>query len=114
MQKFERSFQVWEYWVSHSQLLVRSPAEISYPRNIDITFAGVQYMELPAIMPDLELVDPLPEEQLRATELVGRPVPIEQVFVLVTGGHRYLVVAGGMWVAENDLPFMESSLERAF
>jgi hypothetical protein len=113
MQKFERSFQVWEYWVTHAQLLVRSPGDIYYPRNIDIVFRGVWYMELPTIMPDLELVAPLPEEQRRATEIVGRPIPIEEVFVLVSGGCRYLVVALGMRVEENDMPFMKSSLEWA-
>jgi hypothetical protein len=43
----------------------------------------------------------------------GRPVPIEQVFVLVSSGRRYLVVAHGMWIQENDLPGMTSSLVRA-
>ena len=112
MQKFERSFQVWDYWVSHSQLLVRSAADISHPQNIDITFGGVQYMELPAMLPELELAEPVPDEQRRATEIVGRAVPVEQLFVLVTRGRRYLVVALGMWVTENDMPFMKSSLDR--
>jgi hypothetical protein len=96
-----------------TQLLVRSAADIQYPRNIDIRFGGVRYMELPTtLMHGLELADPLLEDHSRATEIVG-PIPVAQVFVLVSGGRRYLVVALGMWVEENDLPFMTSSLERA-
>jgi hypothetical protein len=112
MKHFERSFQVWDYWVSHAQLLVRSPSDIYHARNIDLMFVGVQYVELPTILPDLALVEATPEEQRRATQAVGRPVPLEQVFVLSTSGQRYLVVAGGMRIYENDLPFMTSSLER--
>src|SRR5687768_14196095 len=113
MQKFERSFKVWEYWVSHGQLLVRSAADIHYPRNIDVMFVDVRYMELPTtLMHGLELGDLRPEDQRRATEMVG-PIIYHQVFVLVSGERRYLVVAGAVYVEENDLPLMKSSLARA-
>ena len=64
-------------------------------------------------MPDLALEAPSHEDQQRVTEVAGRPIPIEQVFVLVSSGRRYLVVAHGMWIEENDLPGMTSSLVRA-
>jgi hypothetical protein len=43
---------------------------------------------------------------------VGKAVPRNQVFVIESGGRRYVVVAAAVKVLENDLDIFESSLER--
>jgi hypothetical protein len=42
-----RYFQVWEFRVSHQQLLLRSPHDEQHPLCIDVIFAGVDYFALP-------------------------------------------------------------------
>jgi hypothetical protein len=50
-----RTFQVWEYQVSHGNLLIRSPqapASKHSPEqvtNLDLHFFGVDYFELPCL-----------------------------------------------------------------
>jgi len=118
MQRFDRRFRIWEYWVSHSQLLLRSPGDLRCPadssrsRNVDVIFVSVSYIELPAIMWDLELTDPTMADLQKAEQVLGEPVQPEHVFVIVANGRRYLVVAGGMQILENNLELMQSSLER--
>jgi hypothetical protein len=119
MAQFNRTFKMWDYWVSHSQLLLRSPGDLREPkgssesRNIDIIFLDVDYIELPAIMCGLELAsDATAEELSNVKEIIGDIVSPERMFVLISKGRRHLVVAGGMWVRENDLELMETSLDR--
>ncbi|HEY1068138.1 MAG TPA: hypothetical protein VGE52_18590 [Pirellulales bacterium] len=45
-----RSFQLWDYHVSHRQMLVRSPQEPAVADNIDLVFWGVEYVSLPTLM----------------------------------------------------------------
>lgn len=117
--RFERMFQIWEYWVSHAQLLLRSPGDLRCPpgtseaRNLDLMFVGVEYIELPAVIEGLELAESSAEDHRVAAQRIGHPVPAGHVFVLATAGRRHLVVAGGLTVLENDRELMQSSLERA-
>src|SRR5258708_7111455 len=94
MQRFERKFQMWEYWVSRSQLLLRSRNASSQPRTIDLVFVSVDYIELPTLMSELEIVEASAEECTKAEHVLGRRVPTEQVFAFKTKDRRYLVVAG--------------------
>ena|SRR5579859_5840830 len=117
--KFNREFKIWDYWVSHSQLLLRSPGDLRYPvgssesRNIDIRFSGVGYIDLPAVMHDLEIVDSILNDQSMAEARLGRTLMGEQVFVLISSGRRHLVVATVMVPPyENDHELMISTLER--
>ena len=50
-----RNFQLWEYHVSHGSLLIRSPKRGEDTKNIDIVFAGVEYMALPRHLKSVEL-----------------------------------------------------------
>jgi hypothetical protein len=118
MQKFDRTFQVWEYWVGHAQLVLRSlgsvlqPSDSSLSRNVDLQFVSVQYLELPTLLSELEIVDPVADECRKVREILGRDVPAQQVYVLATPDRRYLIVAGNMSVSENNLSPFKSNLER--
>ena len=113
MPRFERSFKLWDYYVSHSQLLLRSHKTVTHSKNIDIVFGDVDYVELPTILPGLEIVEASAEEQSRAEQVMGGPVAAERIFVIASQGRRYLVLAGGMRVSENELALFESSLQRS-
>lgn len=110
--KFQGTFQMWEYLVSHAQLLLRGPKGHSRSKNVDMIFVDVRYIELPTIMSDPEIVEPSPAEHQRAEQLLGRPMPAREIFVFVVNDHRYVVLAGELQVSENDLGMFESSLER--
>ena len=43
-----RKFKVWEYKLSHSSLLIRSPAVGDFDKNIDMIFKGVVHIDGPA------------------------------------------------------------------
>lgn len=105
---YDRKFQIWEYKVSHQQLLIRSPKSESHATNLDLIFVGVDYMALPTSMNGISIV-PANEEELQfASTIAGQPF---QVIVLETGGRRYLIKAAHFRVSENELDLFESSLE---
>lgn len=110
--RIERTFRIWDYRVSHDQLLLRSPARGDADRNVDIVFVGVEYLNLPSRLEGVTLITAEPVEIARAETAVGRQLDPQQVFVLSSGGHRYMVVAVAMNVLENELDLFESSLER--
>lgn len=106
-----RYFEVWEFRVSHEQLLLRSPRTKEQPRNIDVIFGGVDYMELPSKLGEIEIVEPTEADLTRVRTAYKAEVRPDWVRVLVSRGRRYLVVAAGMKVEDNDLDLFESSLE---
>jgi hypothetical protein len=112
MQKLNRMFRVWDFRVSHDQLLIRSAKSASSPKNLDVAFVGVEYMELPTKIRDMEIADATEADVGRAQQALTRPVNRDELHVLSSGGRRYVVVAAAMKVSENELDFMESSLEK--
>jgi hypothetical protein len=111
MQRFDPTFRVWDFRVSHDQLLVRSPKNAQESKNIDIAFVGVEYMDLPTKMRDLVLNEVGHDDLRKAEDALGRVVPKDQVFAIRANNRNYLVVAAAMKVFENDLEVFESSLE---
>jgi hypothetical protein len=110
-QTLTRSFRLWDFRVSHDQLLLRSPKTKDIATNSDIAFVGVEYVELPTLLNDAAL-DEAGDDDIRRAELaLGKTVPRSRVFVLKCGERRYLVVAAAMKSFENDLDLFESSLE---
>lgn len=45
-----RAFRLWDYSVSHSSLLIRSPKDSANPTNVDLVFVGVEYVRLPVTL----------------------------------------------------------------
>lgn len=106
-----RTFRLWEYRVSHSQLLIRSPKHQQFPTNVDIIFAGVEYLELPIRWENLSIGEGTEEEINEIRVLLKRNMPHSKMYILHEGETRFKVVAAGMKVFENELDMFESSLE---
>ena len=105
-----RRFQIWEYRVSHGSLLIRSPKGPDAATNVDLVFAGVEYISCPRMMRGLELVSARSVDAQRAAHEAGPLLATDEVFVLLSAGVRYLVVATSCHVSENtddifDSPF---------
>ena len=103
-----RNFQLWEYNVSHGQMLVRSPKNPTQSVNVDITFAGVEYVDLPRHLRGLEIDNPTPAEVACAAERLGKPIKAKEVTVLKAGSKRHLIVATFVKVTEADMEMFDS------
>jgi hypothetical protein len=112
-----RDFMVWEYQISHGQLLIRSPkspATGSLPErrtNVDLVFLGVEYMRLPSVFCGLTLALATAEELQLLEGALGRAPEPDWVRMLVSGGHRFMVVAAAVVISENDWDIFESPFE---
>jgi hypothetical protein len=110
----DRLFKVWEYQVSHGQLLVRSPKAPASPSspeqvsNLDFVFVGVEYMALPRLLRGIELVAATADELDSLTSILGHSVATENVFVLRSDQQRFPVVAANVAVRENNWDIFES------
>lgn len=111
MQHTARDFRMWDFRVSHDQLLLRSPKTADNPRNLDVAFVGVEFVGLPTMLERLAIDDAQEADFRRADAALGVAVPRHRVFVIESGARRYIVVAAAMKVFENDLDLFESSLE---
>lgn len=111
MQSFSsRKFQLWEYKVSHQQLLLRSPKSNQHLTNIDVAFAGVNYISIPAFLGTFTFVEPN-ETEIEFSYKFKKGNYSPQVFVLEAQGNRHLIIAARMKYFENNLEMFESSLE---
>lgn len=106
-----RHFQIWEYTVSHGQLLLRSNRDADHATRVDILFKDVTYLSLPPSL-DLVGIDELDDGEVR--RLLGAPADSALEYghtgfglQLETG--RALVVAGSMFTAEDEGAYHEPS-----
>jgi hypothetical protein len=107
----ERHFRIWDYNVSHKQMLLRSPKSPEVQVNIDIVMWGVEHLNLATSLRGVEMAAPVDDEVAGAAEALGWVPDRSSVHCLVSGGHRFVVVAAGFKVLRNNLDIFESSLE---
>ena len=116
-QRSDRTFQVWEYQISHGQLLIRSPkapaTETSpeFLTNIDLVCLGVEYMAIPRSLRGLELSVPTSDEVRGLEALLGKTIKPENIKILASEGKRFPVVASIFSLWENDWDIFESPFE---
>ncbi|MCP3098151.1 hypothetical protein LZ198_04575 [Myxococcus sp. K15C18031901] len=105
-----RTFQVLEYRVRQKQLLVRAAKSEQHPKNVDILFSGVEYLELPTTLGEVQLVPPFVSDLSRLQTVFRPDVDSRHVNVFLQGERHYLVVAVDTKVTENDLDAHDSGL----
>jgi hypothetical protein len=98
----DRTFQLWEYKVSHGSLLIRSPKALGVSTNIDLVCVGVEYLAVPRHIKGLDLVEPSSEEISQLSELLGKPIEASRVRLILSGGHRFSIVAVSFRMSENE------------
>jgi hypothetical protein len=105
-----RRFQVWEYTVSHAQLLLRSVRDEIHPTRVDVLFKNVGYMALPSAFM-VDVIEELSGDQLETLEglAAGALSDGRTAFRLTTAGGDGLAVAGVMVSAEDELESHEPS-----
>jgi hypothetical protein len=101
--KVERPICIWDFVVSHSQLLLRATKDQAHPTRLDVAFGGVAAVNLPVFMSGVTIdeADPsLRDEILRATHV---DVPEERRVFLVEGpDFKGWVIAGILSFVEDD------------
>jgi hypothetical protein len=113
----DRTFKLWEYQISHGQLLVRSPkapATETSPEaltNLDLICLGVEYMAVPRFFRGLEIVPPTPDEIQNLEVLLGKAISPDNVRILKSEGKRFPIVASSCSTSENDWDIFESPFE---
>lgn len=106
-----RTFQLWEYRVSHGSLLIRSPHGIDATKNIDIVCIGVEYFAAPRFIRELELTEPTLDELKQLEQVLGKQLTASSVVILASCGRRFPIVAASFKVEENEKEIFESPFE---
>jgi hypothetical protein len=112
-----RTFKVWEYQVSHGQLLIRSPKAPATARtpecltNVDLIFLGVEYLAIPRIFHGIEVATPINEEGKNIEVVLGKSVDAGNIIILVSEGKRFVIVASVLKVYENDWDIFRSPFQ---
>lgn len=104
MVMYNRLFKLWHYTVSHEQLLLRSMGDEKVC-NIDIYFGDVSYIELPAKINKIEILETLQEDIDYITQKIGSTDKI--ITVLMSENRKYYVVSSIMKIIENNLSMFE-------
>jgi hypothetical protein len=116
-QRSDRTFKIWEYQISHGQLLIRSPkapATSTSPEfltNVDLVCLGVEYMAIPRILNGLELLEPTPAEIQNIEGLLDRKIDSANIKILFSGRKRFPIVASSVSFSENDWDIFESPFQ---
>lgn len=107
----DREFKIWDYSVSHKQMVIRSLGVGEDSPNLDLHFRGVEFLRAPTIFAGLVLVEPTDEEVIEVRSvLTPRVCAAETVWVLESAGQRHIVVAADLEIAETDYPMMSTAL----
>ena len=110
-----REFQLWEYFVSHGSLLIRSPPGSGFRTTIDIIFAGVEYISSPRHLKRISVSAVKDTEIQELGKILGKKVASHRVWVLQGLHMRAIIVAAHMKVREHqrgifDSPFKKSNI----
>jgi|LakMenEpi03Aug12_release.lakeMendotaPanAssembly.Ray.scaffolds.fasta_scaffold131592_2 hypothetical protein len=97
-----RGFQLWEYRVSHQQLLIRSPSTPEIDTNVDLIFRGVAFLNAPTTFSGIKIC----KRSGGAYPSYGK-----SSFELHTEGRVFEIVALSCKVLEHELDIFESTLD---
>ena len=107
-QHFEnRKFKFWFYHVTHGEAIIRSMKNSHTEKNIDIYLADIQYIEMPVMLSELSLENANKTDVTYLSKKICKEVPIDNIVVLISGEHRYYVIASVIKVMENSLELDE-------
>jgi hypothetical protein len=107
-----REFQLWEYYVSHGSLLIRSPAGPGFETSIDIICVGVDYLAAPRHLGEITVSEANETEIRKLEETLGKKLPPSRVWALQGSRQRSLVVAVALKIQEHRGDIFDSPFSR--
>jgi hypothetical protein len=107
-----RKFTLFDFYISHGQLLLRSNKNIQESENIDIIFFGVKYMQIPVYLNGIALGFTFNNEAtFKGFESIAKFSSTDSaIFTIESEGQQFFIVAGFCKIFKNQLEFSESSL----
>jgi hypothetical protein len=103
-----REFQLWEYYVSHGSLLIRSPAGPGFETSIDIICVGVEYLAAPRHLGEITVSKASEAEIGKLEEILDKKLSPSRVWALQGSHQSSLVVAAALTVREHRGNIFES------
>lgn len=107
----DRTFQLWEYRVSHGSLLIRSPIGPGVTTNIDIICVGVEYLAVPRFLRNMQIVEPTADELCVLEEILAKPLMLTATRIFTVSDKRFPIVAAGFKIDENENDIFDSPFE---
>lgn len=105
-----RVFQVWEYSVGMSRLLLRSVRVGTHDTRVDVLFQGVTAMKLPTSLPGLVIWAANDQQSADITETTGLLPDEDYRFFVLSGTPSYGYVVAAVCVhAEDNGEYFEPS-----
>jgi hypothetical protein len=95
-----RTFQVWDYTVSHGMLLIRSPGDDEKP-TIDVVFYGTQFMSVPRHIGEISVRSGDADARRAVASFWSKLADRDEVFVITGNEATHYVVAAGVKVTEH-------------
>ena len=109
----DRYFTLFDFRLSHSQLLLRSSKTDRHENNIDIIIFDVQFLEMPISFWGI-LIEDQTDVYIDNTQFVKYKKYIEtdssRIFSIKTKDNIFHIVASYLKIYENQLEFHETSL----
>ncbi len=113
----DRYFCVWDFYISHAQMLIRSERiKNGQKYNIDIIFFSTTYIQVYRMLYGLTLREVSKEnfnkDNLNRYNSVDTWLSYDEtkLFEITSGNEKYYIAAGFVIVCENELDFDETSL----
>ncbi|MFI9231598.1 hypothetical protein [Streptomyces rimosus] len=97
---WDRSFRVWNYVFSYSQLLLRSAPRDDDDTRIEVLFSNVRHMNISAKMPHLAIAQKEFTEERNKLGIQVQPDEPFELFVLNEGA-GYVLATHCQWHEDN-------------
>ncbi|MEQ8820662.1 MAG: hypothetical protein RLY93_10480 [Sumerlaeia bacterium] len=94
-----RTFQLWNYDVSHGHLLIRSPKRNDDAVNVDVVVFGVQFVSLPRFLRGLR-IQKLEEVPSAYQEYASNEA--DKAFRLESRNDNFLIIACSLEIQINE------------
>jgi hypothetical protein len=110
--KSDKHFTVFDFMVSHGQLLLRASKDDINVKNIDIVFFGVRYIQLFTSLASVSIRIADESKNLTKYDSVISFLnnDVNYLFEIETKDEKFYVAAAYFKVFENELEFNETSL----
>jgi hypothetical protein len=110
--KSERYFTVFDYFISHGQLLIRSDKRNGENKNIDIIFFDTSFLQLFIMLNGITIRIADKKTSMVKSLSVDNYLSYENnnLFEIESNGEKYFIAASFVKIFENDLQFKETSL----
>lgn len=102
-----RTFQIWSYDVSHSMLLLRSPASDRDNEQVDIVFKGVDFISIPTRIRDMVIE----KSSADFSHLPIEPhvLSARHLYEVAGSGARGLIAAAAVYMDARRCEYFEES-----